>query len=319
MEDLIRRTVGPSIEVEVVGAGGAWGVRVDRSQLENALLNLCINARDAMSNGGQLRLCARNLMVDESFPVLHAPGRPGPYVAFEVTDSGSGIAPCDLERIFDPFFTTKEFGKGTGLGLSTVLGIVKSHQGLISVDSEIGKGTTFKVLFPVSSEAVRTIVPQGSSPLPRAEGELILIVDDEVNIVATNRRMLCKHGYRVLGAGSGQEGLEVFKQNRDAIKLVVTDLMMPGMDGIGLIRALKALSPGLKIIASSGLGSGSKGGDREAELIALGASLFLAKPYTAQRLLVALNTILRPHDRHAGGVFPASPAPAETDAECVAP
>jgi len=274
-------------------ANDLWPVVGDKTQIHQVLLNLCINARDAMAGGGQLTLSAENITVDETFHVMHAPARPGSYVIFSITDSGCGIAPADLERIFDPFFTTKEFGKGTGLGLSTVLGIVKSHQGLINVESEPGKGTTFKVLFPVSSEAVRTILPPTAAPVPRAEGEVILIVDDEVNIVATNRRMLSKHGYRVLSAGNGQEALEVFKRNSENIKLVVTDIMMPGMDGIGLIRALKHSSPNLKIIASSGLGSGSKGEDRAAELGAMGAAAFLAKPYTAQRLLIEINNVLK--------------------------
>ncbi len=314
--NIIGQTFPKDITMSHELADGLWPVIGDKTQIYQVLLNLCINARDAMPKGGQLRLSAKNITVDDKYPVLHAPGRPGPYVIFEVADTGCGIAPGDMERIFDPFFTTKEFGKGTGLGLSTVLGIVKSHQGLLAVESQPGKGTTFKVLFPVSSEAVRTIISQGPMPVPRAEGELILIVDDEVNIVATNRQLLCKHGYRVLGAGNGQEALEVFKQNRDTIKLVVTDIMMPGMDGIGLIRALMAIAPDLKIIASSGLGSGSKGQDREAELKALGASLFLPKPYTAHRLLAALNDILRPRKSSPGDPAAASAAAVEKDVEC---
>ena len=315
--NIVTQTFPKDITLSHEIADGLWPIIGDKTQIHQVLLNLSINARDAMPKGGQLRLSAKNINVDDKYPVLHAPGRPGPYVIFEVADSGCGIAPGDIERIFDPFFTTKEFGKGTGLGLSTVLGIVKSHQGLIAVESQPGKGTTFKVLFPVSSEAVRTIVSQRPMPLPRAEGELILIVDDEVNIVATNRQMLCKHGYRVLSASNGQEALEVFKQNRDNIKMVVTDIMMPGMDGIGLIRALKAIAPNLKIIASSGLGSGSKGQDREAELKALGATYFLAKPYSAQRLLEALNAIVRQSKASPGTPAEVAIATSEKDAECV--
>jgi PAS domain S-box-containing protein len=315
--NIIGQTFPKDIAVVLDSADGLWPVIGDKTQIHQVLLNLCINARDAMPKGGQLRLSARNITVDESFPVLHAPGRPGPYVLFEVSDTGCGIPTGDLERIFDPFFTTKEFGKGTGLGLSTVLGIVKSHQGMIGLDSEPGKGTTFKVLFPVSSEAVHTIVSEHPMPPPRSEGELILIVDDEISIVATNRRMLCKHGYRVLGAGNGQEGLEIFKEHRDDIKLVVTDIMMPGMDGIGLIRALKALVPSVKIIASSGLGSGSKCGDRDAELQSLGTNLFLPKPYTAVRLIEALDSILRSPAGSAKVSPRPSAAPLEKNDECV--
>jgi two-component system cell cycle sensor histidine kinase/response regulator CckA len=213
-----------------------------------------------------------------------------------VSDSGCGIAPADLERIFDPFFTTKEFGKGTGLGLSTVLGIVKSHQGMISVDSVLKKGTTFKVLFPVSAEAVKLIAPRNATPLPKANGETILVVDDEVNIISANRRMLSRHGYKVLEAGNGQEALEMFRSRPDSIDLVVTDIMMPGMDGMGLIRALKASFPGVKIIASSGLGSGlghcSQGPDRAEELKALGVGVFLSKPYSTEKLLRMIHKTL---------------------------
>jgi PAS domain S-box-containing protein len=307
--NIIGQTFPKDIAVTHQIATDLWPVIGDKTQIHQVLLNLCINARDAMASGGRLNLAAQNIMVDDSYPVLHAPGRPGPYVLFKVTDTGCGIAPADFERVFDPFFTTKEFGKGTGLGLSTVLGIVKSHQGLIGLDSELGKGTTFRVLFPVSTEAVRTIVSQRPMPVPRAEGELVLIVDDEVNIVATNRRMLTKHGYRVMGAGNGQEALELYKAKRDEIKIVVTDIMMPGMDGIGLIRALKATAPDLKIIATSGLGSNSNGQDREAEMKELGATAFLAKPYSAYTLLVAINTALR---QSGASRAPAAPEPAIT-------
>jgi two-component system cell cycle sensor histidine kinase/response regulator CckA len=274
-----------------------WPIIGDKTQIHQVLLNLCINARDAMPRGGRLGLNVRNFMVDEKFHALHAPGRPGPYVMFEVSDTGCGIAPTDLERIFDPFFTTKEFGKGTGLGLSTVLGIVKSHQGLISVDSVLKKGTTFKVLFPVSAEAVKATVPAVPAPLPQANGETVLVVDDEINIVSANRRMLTRNGYKVLEAGNGQDALEMFKARSERIDLVVTDIMMPGMDGMGLIRALKTEFPKVKIIASSGLGSGlgsgAQGPDRLAELKALGVNVFLSKPYSTDKLLRLIHKTLQ--------------------------
>ena len=294
--NIMNQTFPKDITIQFEAEAGLWPIIGDKTQIHQVLLNLCINARDAMAHGGRLGLAAHNIMADEKFHALHAPGRPGPYVMFEVSDTGCGIAPADLERIFDPFFTTKEFGKGTGLGLSTVLGIVKSHQGMISVDSVLKKGTTFKVLFPVSAEAVKLIAPKNALPLPKANGETILVVDDEVNIISANRRMLSRHGYKVLDAGNGQEALEMFRSRPDTIDLVVTDIMMPGMDGMGLIRALKASYPTVKIIASSGLGSGlghgSQGPDRAEELKALGVGVFLAKPYSTEKLLRMIHKTL---------------------------
>ncbi len=294
--NIMNQTFPKDITIQCEVEPGLWPIVGDKTQIHQVLLNLCINARDAMAHGGKLVLSAHNIMADETFHALHAPARPGPYVIFEVSDTGCGIAPADLERIFDPFFTTKEFGKGTGLGLSTVLGIVKSHQGMISVDSVLKKGTTFKVLFPVSAEAVKSIIPKNTTPLPKANGETILVVDDEVNIISANRRMLSRHGYNVLEASNGQEALELFRSKPGAIDLIVTDIMMPGMDGMGLIRALKASHPDVKIIASSGLGSGlghgSQGPDRAEELKALGVGIFLSKPYSTEKLLRMIHKTL---------------------------
>jgi two-component system, cell cycle sensor histidine kinase and response regulator CckA len=294
---IVSQTFPKDITIVQDVAADVWPIIGDKTQIHQVLLNLCINARDAMPEGGQLTLSIHNVMVDEHYHVLHAPGRPGPYVVFEVADTGCGIAPGDMERIFDPFFTTKEFGKGTGLGLSTVLGIVKSHQGLLAVDTALKKGTTFKALFPVSAKASNSIVSKIQLPAPRGEGQAVLIIDDEVNIVATNRRMLEKHGYRVLTANNGQQALEVYKLNRPDIELVVTDIMMPNLDGMGLIRALKAMNPEIKIIASSGLGSGlgnvSGGDNRASELNDLGVNAFLSKPYQAEKLLGVINEVLK--------------------------
>jgi PAS domain S-box-containing protein len=294
--NIMNQTFPKDITITHEAATDLWPIIGDRTQIHQVLLNLCINARDAMSHGGQLRISARNIMVDENYHVLHAPGRPGPYVIFEVSDTGCGIAPSDLERIFDPFFTTKEFGKGTGLGLSTVLGIVKSHHGMIAVDSVLKQGTTFKVLFPVSAETVKKVVSQSPLPLPVSRGETILVVDDEVNIVAASRRMLAKQGYKVLLAGNGQEALEIYKGHREQISLVLTDIMMPGMDGMGLIRSLRAAASPVKIIASSGLGSGlgntPEAPNRAEELKSLGVSAFLPKPYTTEKLLRLIHKTL---------------------------
>ena len=271
---------------------GVWPIIGDKTQLHQVLLNLSINARDAMPHGGSLVMRAENFMVDEAFASLHAPLQPGPYVRLEVADTGEGIPAANLEKIFEPFFTTKEFGKGTGLGLSTVLGIVKSHHGLVIVESEVNRGTTFKALLPASIAVAKPSDPGTSAGLPRGRGETILLVDDEANIVAATRRMLEQHGYKVLMAKHGREALTIFTRNDHPIDLVVTDIMMPGMDGIELIQALRGINPHVKIIAASGLGRDLAGGLRGKEMKALSIRTFLAKPYTAEKLLTALHGLL---------------------------
>jgi len=238
-------------------------------------------------------LRARNVVLTEARPALPSPAPPGPYLLLQVSDTGCGIAPEDRERIFDPFFTTKEIGKGTGLGLSTVLGIVKSHHGAVMVESQPDKGTTFRLLLPASPEAVQSAAPCAPPELPRGDGEAVLIVDDEPEVVSSMREMLEQQNYRVLAAKNGLEALAVIHRHGPAIDAVVTDIMMPEMDGVELIRMLRKLHPRLKIIASSGLGSEKGGSWRTEELEALNVKSFLAKPYTVDKLLAALHGLLR--------------------------
>jgi CheY-like chemotaxis protein len=270
----------------------------DRTQIHQVLLNLCLNARDAMPNGGRLALRARNVMLTEARPALPAPAPPGPYLLLQVSDTGCGIAPEDRERIFDPFFTTKEIGEGTGLGLSTVLGLVKSHQGAVMVEGALGKGTTFRVLLPASPQAVESATPYTPPELPGGDGEAVLIVDDEPEVVSGMRALLEKQHYRVVAAKSGLEALAVVHRHGPAIDAVVTDVMMPEMDGVELIRVLRKMHPRLKIIASSGLGTEQGGSLRTEELEALSVKSFLAKPYTVDKLLAALHALLRNGNGH---------------------
>ncbi len=287
------RTFPKDIIVSSQVEAGLWTVMGDRTQIHQVLLNLCVNARDAMPRGGRLSLRARNVMLTEARPALPAPARPGPYLLLQVSDTGCGIAPEDRERIFDPFFTTKEIGKGTGLGLSTVLGIVKSHQGAVMVESELGQGTTFRALLPALPEAVQSTAPYTPPELPRGDGEAVLIVDDEPEVVSGMKEMLEKQNYRVLVAKNGLEALAVMQRHRTAIDVVVTDVMMPEMDGVEMIRVLRKLHPRLKIIASSGLGTEREGSLRAGELRSLNVKSFLAKPYTVDKLLAALHGLLR--------------------------
>ncbi len=285
---IVAETFPKDITSEFQTKEGLWTIMGDKTQLHQVLLNLAINARDAMPKGGKLSVVMQNILVDGNFAALHAPARQGPYVLLDVTDTGCGISPADMERIFDPFFTTKEFGKGTGLGLSTVLGIVKSHHGFVTVESVVRQGTTFKVYLPASREPAKAEITICNKTLPRGRGEAVLLVDDEVDIATVNKRILEKHGYQVQVANDGREALQAVVSATNPFALVITDLMMPGMDGTALIRSLRETNPTIRVIASSGLESGT----RAAELQELGVTTFLPKPYTADKLLVAMREVL---------------------------
>jgi CheY-like chemotaxis protein len=252
------------------------------------LLNLSVNARDAMPNGGSLTIGANNFNVDEHYASMTPGAHPGPHVVLRVSDTGVGMPRAVIDKIFDPFFTTKEVGKGTGLGLSTVLGIVKSHNGFISVYSEIGNGTTFKIFLPA------TIIEQSSrksgiSPkMFNGNGELVLIVDDEPGILRVTKMILEKHNYRVLEANDALEALALFPQHMDSVNLVLTDIMMPYMDGVMLVRAIKKMKPAMKFIASTGQGEET----RTQELEALQVTNFLTKPYDTEHFLKTLHDTL---------------------------
>ena len=256
-----------------------WPLLGDATQLHQVLLNLCVNARDAMPKGGTLRLAAQNVRMTEDGAREKGGLKAGHYLLLQVSDTGHGIPPEIIVRIFDPFFTTKELGQGTGLGLSTVLGIVKSHGGFVGVRSEAGQGTTFEVYLPAAS---------APAALPRGQGELILVVDDEAGIRDVTRRILVKHGYTVVTASQGAEALTQYAQHRDAIRLVLSDLMMPVMDGLAMIRRLKKINPQVRIISSTGWGEENK----IAALRELGLTQFLTKPFTIEQLLNALHELL---------------------------
>lgn len=290
LEKILSTTFLKQIQIHLRVGRDTWSLVGDSTQLQQAMLNLCVNARDAMPAGGLLTLSAENVVVDEAHAAMHLDARPGPYVLFRVIDTGTGITPEIREKIFEPFFTTKEVGKGTGLGLSTTAAIVKSHGGFISVYSEIGKGTTFSVYFPAESEKAAESDPVTELiDLSTANGELVLVVDDEAAIRESTRRVLQGAGYRVLLAGDGSEALALYVQHRSEIAVVVTDLMMPILDGIATMRALRRLNPQVQIIAVTGLAT-------KAQTVAAseaGANDFLAKPYTARPLLLTLQRVLR--------------------------
>jgi PAS domain S-box-containing protein len=286
IEKIAKETFPRDIQIVTKVARGTHAVSADPTQMHQVLLNLALNARDAMPHGGTLRLTTENVELDEHYSRMHPESKPGIYVVISVTDSGTGIAESDIPKIFEPFFTTKEIGKGTGLGLSTVSGIVKSHGGFINVYSEIGKGTTFKVHIPalILSDALSI---EERHELPKGHGELILVVDDEMSIRDITKTSLESNGYNVIVAGDGTEALSLYAEQKEDVKAVLTDMMMPFMDGAATIRALRKMSPHVKIIAASGLASNEDAAD------GVKADLFLTKPYTAEKLLKALEKLLR--------------------------
>ena len=242
-----------------------------------------------MPNGGNLNVGVENCVLDEQYAAMNGKVKAGRYVKIDVIDSGIGITPGLLDKIFDPFFTTKEVGKGTGLGLSTVLAIVKSHAGVINVYSEPGKGTHFNVYLPAMETCSLTETESpGQITLPRGNGELILVVDDEASILAITSQTLQGFGYRVITAVDGAEAVAIYAQRRGEIEVVLTDIMMPVMDGQGMIRVLLRINPEIKIVATSGLTA--NGG--LAQTSGSGVKHFLTKPYTAGALLTTLRLIL---------------------------
>lgn len=287
MEKLIRETFPRNIQSRVNSPADLWPILGDNTQIHQAIMNLCVNARDAMPEGGTLTLTAENAILDKSFAAIAPDARPGEHVCVRVSDTGTGIPLEHLDHIFDPFFTTKEIGKGTGLGLATVLGIVRGHGGFVRVNSQVGQGTTFELYLPASPE-VKAIVPTGHELPPQGRGELILVVDDESAVRSMVQRTLEKHGYRVIVAAEGNEALALFAAQRGGIKAVITDLMMPGLDGPKLVQSLRQLDARLPILGMTGLAErvDVKGieGLRLPEL--------LIKPFTGVKLLATLHDML---------------------------
>jgi PAS domain S-box-containing protein len=289
IENLIQETFPKSIKCSFLCPADVWHLEGDPTQLHQVLLNLSVNARDAMPNGGELLLRISNVVVDDQFASMNPDAKPGPHVVFEVKDNGVGI-PLELrDRIFDPFFTTKEVGKGTGLGLSTSLGIVRSHKGFIELSSQRGKGTQFRVYLPAKMSLQAEVALSAEPQRWHGGGQLILVVDDEAPILTATRHTLEMFGYEVITAGDGTEAIAKFLQCDPAPKAVITDMMMPLMDGPALIQALLKIRPGLPVIGASGLNY-----QMQAQVADLGVRHFLRKPYTADTLLGALADLLQP-------------------------
>ena len=286
IKHIAQETFPKSIQLYTDIPNDLWTVSGDATQLHQVLMNLCVNARDAMPEGGTLSITAENLVIDENYARIRMDAKAGPYIVINTSDTGTGIAPDLLERIFEPFFTTKEHGKGTGLGLSTVNGIVKSHGGFVDVISYLGEGTQFKVYLP----AVRAAETQylDDSELLSGKGELVLFVDDEASIREITKTLLEANTYQVLTASDGIEAITLYAKHKAEISVVLTDMMMPSMDGLTTIRTLQKINPQVKIIAVSGLVPS----ETLNETTNAGVHTFLSKPYSARELLKTLHAVL---------------------------
>ncbi|MBW4563697.1 MAG: response regulator [Mojavia pulchra JT2-VF2] len=289
VEQIVKQTFPKCIELKIdFPKQNLWSIYGDATQLHQVLLNLCINARDALLDGGILRISANNVWIDSYYARMNIDAQVGPYVVITVSDTGQGIPAEIVDRIFEPFFTTKEVGQGTGLGLSIVMGIVKSHGGFVNVLSEVGKGTEFQIYLSATQATETDTTLVGHHALPIGNGELILVVDDEDSIREITKTALEKNAYKVLVARDGIEAVALYTKHQAEISVVLIDMMMPSMDGPMAIRVLKKINPEVKIIGVSGLTSNH-------ELIkTLGNNVatFLPKPYTSHELLENLQMVL---------------------------
>jgi two-component system cell cycle sensor histidine kinase/response regulator CckA len=291
---LLKRIIGETVELELKHGRDLWPVKADLNQFEQVIVNLAVNARDAMPNGGKLTIRTRNVGAADAKEFGHVGFAPADYVLIEVEDTGTGISPEDLNKIFEPFFTTKELGKGTGLGLSTVYGIVKQSNGYIYAKSEVGRGTTFQVFLP------RHILAPDERPARPAEPEAadtdltgrgtVLLVEDEEAVRAFAARALASRGYTVLEAGSGVEALEILDQHTGAIDLVVSDVVMPEMDGPTLLKELRKRSSDVAVIFVSGYAEEAF----RKNLPAGEKFSFLPKPFTLKQLVAAVKETMKP-------------------------
>jgi two-component system cell cycle sensor histidine kinase/response regulator CckA len=284
---MLRRLLREGISLKLEQAQNLWPVHADEAQVTNALINLVVNARDALPKGGTVTIRTSNETVTEPTVIGSAQMAPGDYVRVDVSDTGIGIPQDYLVKIFDPFFTTKPVGEGTGLGLATVYGIVKQTGGFITVDSEVGKGTGFSIFLPRFAGEAESKVDV-SLPRDITGEETILLVEDEDAVRSFAARALRQRGYQVLEAPGGEQALEIVKARAAGIDLVVTDVVMPNMDGPTLVRAVKRLKPDMQVIFMSGYAEEAfRRNDEKAE-----ALHFLPKPFGLKQLAAKVKDVL---------------------------
>ncbi|MEH2419786.1 MAG: PAS domain S-box protein [Nostoc sp.] len=282
-----KQTFPKYIEFSTVISEDLWAIAGDTTQLHQVLMNLVVNARDALPDGGKIKISAENKFIDEAYTRMNLDAKVGHYIVITVADNGIGIPPDILDRIFEPFFTTKDINAGTGLGLSTVVGIIRSHDGFIKVSSNVGGGSKFDLFLP-AVEATQAFTKQEPDLLP-GQGELILVVDDEAQICEIATIILENHNYKILTASDGIEAIALYAQHKHQINAVLMDIMMPEMDGITAIRTLQKMNKQVQIIACSGLNSM----EVFAQATDAHVQAVLSKPYTARELLKSLHQLFR--------------------------
>jgi two-component system cell cycle sensor histidine kinase/response regulator CckA len=266
-----------------------WTIMGDPTHFHQLIMNLGLNARDAMPDGGVLTISAANVDIDEQYVNMNIDAKAGRYVMFSINDIGIGMTHQVQDHIFEPFFTTKEIGKGTGLGLSTVYTIVKSHNGFIKVNSEVGKGTSFYIYLPAAESTEIEFDEKAATPEFLGNNELILVVDDEQSIREVTKQTLESYHYSVITANDGTEAVMRYAEQRNNIALVVTDMMMPIMDGHHLIITLRKMNPNVKIIASSGIIDILKMEESGEN----GVNGYVEKPYTAEKLMSMVSSVIK--------------------------
>lgn len=287
---IVGQTFPKNIALHADAPRDLWMVLGDATQIHQILLNLCVNARDAMPQGGELHLIARNVVFGKEEVARHPDANPGPHILIEVRDTGTGISEDLLPKIFDPFFTTKEPGHGTGLGLATVRGLVRGHGGLLSVATKIGEGTAFQIYLPASPHGTVVLEQEQKGPIIQGRGEGVLVVDDEVTVRSIAARTLEANGYRVFLAEDGSDGLAVCMQRAGEIAAIITDVVMEEVDGVKFAETVRRHHPNIPIIVSSGRYTP----EQRTVFQELGIDRFLDKPYKPEQLLLAVSGVLHP-------------------------
>jgi CheY-like chemotaxis protein len=285
---MLKRTLPKMIDIEMRLGDKLPLIKADPAQLHQIVMNLAVNARDAMPSGGRLEILTKSVTLDEAFIRSDIGVQPGEYVLLSISDSGCGMKAEDLERAFEPFFTTKDVGKGTGLGLAIVYGIVQSHGAGIVCNSEPDRGTVFKIYFPVFKYVGKGHAGEKTEALIVGGGETILLIDDEESVRKLGEKVLNRFGFSVLTARNGKEGIDLFERHKGKISLIILDLIMPGMGGGECLVELLKIDPKAKILIASGYAAD---GQIEASL-QKGAKASIGKPYDARRLLATIRRIL---------------------------